>query len=158
MKLLGQTLTVLIGFSLLLMSSCNLPPVLATLEATIIDPNDTGGSGSSYAVVNFTQFNGIHSNGNSSELQFTNPEGDSMTIIISGDSIGSYSIGALTQVSGQISITRNLQQVTQAFSASAGSINITGIAIDGDEVIAAQGSFEINIEGGGGATCRFDGR
>ncbi|HMQ11463.1 MAG TPA: hypothetical protein PKC21_00145 [Oligoflexia bacterium] len=141
-----------------MMSACNLPPVLATLEATIIDPNDTSGSGSSYAVVNFTQFYGVTSNGGGAELRFTNPEGDSMTITLSETSMGSFSIGALTQVSGQITITRDLQPVTQAFTASAGNIVITGIATDGDEVIAAQGNFEINIEGGGGATSRFDGR
>ncbi|MCI5072993.1 hypothetical protein MRY82_08675 [bacterium] len=159
MKLLGRTFSFLTVISLFLLSSCNLPPVLATLEATIIDPNDTSGSGSSYAVVNFTRFNGIYSSSNGdAELQFTNPEGDNMVITLGDASVGTYSVGGVTQVNGQITVTRDLEQVTQAFSASAGSITITGIATDGDQVIAVQGSFEINIEGGGGATSRFDSR
>lgn len=157
MKLLGRIFKVLTVLFLVMHSACNLPPVLATLEATIFDPEDNSGSGSSYAVVNFTEFYGVHSNGGA-ELRFTNPEGDNMTIILSGTDLGSYSIGALTQISGQLTITRDLQQVTQAFSASAGNIVITGLAIDGDKVVGAQGNFEVNLEGGGGATCRFDGR
>ncbi|MCB1198892.1 MAG: hypothetical protein KDK51_11000, partial [Deltaproteobacteria bacterium] len=131
-------------------TGCQIPPIIAQMTATINISSETATSQSSVANVNFNEVD-YEVIGGESIIQFSNSDGYTIQFQLLGSSPNptSYSMSSGNSLSGAFLLTNNGQSVSvNVVSTGLGSLEITSILIENDQVTSMSGSFKINVTSG----------
>ncbi|MCB0271413.1 MAG: hypothetical protein KDD46_00210 [Bdellovibrionales bacterium] len=131
-------------------TSCQLPPILAQMQANINISSQTQSSQNSVANVNFTAVNREVISGQTI-ISFSNSDGYTIQFQLLGANVGAgtYDMGSGNSLTGSFTLTNNGQAfVVNVVSTSLGELVINSINASDSTISSMVGSFEVNITSG----------
>lgn len=134
----------------LYVTSCQLPPVIAQMEANIDITSQTQGSQNTVANVNFTE-RSVETIDGDTIIDFSNTDGYRIQfqLVGSSPSAGEYAMDSGNSLTGSFTLTNDGQSfVVNVMSTNTGQLNINSINIQDGELVSMSGGFEINITSG----------